>query len=339
MVLVQDPVTTTVTVRAIDTGDPIENARAYVVAGSGGPLSSGTVIIQGLTDEDGVIGDTRTLAAPQPVTGWVRRATKQDEIEFSMLDEFVSVTNVLPASAGWTSASFTPKVGSTIVVVAGFEAQDANAAQNATISNTGGLTFTPRVADGETTSTWRMGVTVWTAPVINHVGPMTITIEPNVRVEYRNYQVLQLLRADLFSTAGAIASQYSGESLAAFDITLDAAPDISSLVLSVMMGSVSTAHTGGLVGADFTQIARTELNVAAGRGLLITGYRLNSASTTVDWLERGATTRFIEGWFAGVEIELQSPYTDDRLFRQGPIAGTISNLTGLSLTVQLIPDE
>jgi hypothetical protein len=75
VVLVQDPVTTTVTVRAIDTGDPVENARVYMIADSGGPLTAGTVIIQGLTDVTGVISDTRTLAAPQPVTGWVRRAT------------------------------------------------------------------------------------------------------------------------------------------------------------------------------------------------------------------------------------------------------------------------
>jgi hypothetical protein len=75
VVLVQDPVTTTVTVRDINTGDPVENARVYMVADTGGPLSVGTVIIQGLTDVNGQISDTRTLASPQPVTGWVRRAT------------------------------------------------------------------------------------------------------------------------------------------------------------------------------------------------------------------------------------------------------------------------
>jgi hypothetical protein len=75
VVLVQDPVTTTVTVRDIETGDPVENARVYMIADSGGPLTTGTVIIQGLTNASGQISDTRTLASPQPVTGWVRRAT------------------------------------------------------------------------------------------------------------------------------------------------------------------------------------------------------------------------------------------------------------------------
>jgi hypothetical protein len=75
VVLVQDPVTTTVTVRDIDTGDPVEDARIYMIAAAGGPLSEGTVIIQALADVNGQASDTRTLASPQPVTGWVRRAT------------------------------------------------------------------------------------------------------------------------------------------------------------------------------------------------------------------------------------------------------------------------
>jgi len=75
VVLVQDPVTTTVTVRDIVTGDPVQNARVYMIADSGGPLSAGTEIINGLTDVNGQISDTRTLASNQPVTGWVRRAT------------------------------------------------------------------------------------------------------------------------------------------------------------------------------------------------------------------------------------------------------------------------
>lgn len=75
VVLVQDPVTTTVTVQDINTGSPVQNARVYMIAASGGPLAQGTVIIQGLTDVNGQISDTRTLASAQPITGWVRRAT------------------------------------------------------------------------------------------------------------------------------------------------------------------------------------------------------------------------------------------------------------------------
>jgi hypothetical protein len=73
--IVQNPVTTTVTVRDISTGSVIENARVYMIADSGGPLTAGTVIINALTNSSGQASDTRTLASDQPVTGWVRKAT------------------------------------------------------------------------------------------------------------------------------------------------------------------------------------------------------------------------------------------------------------------------
>jgi hypothetical protein len=56
-------------------GTPIQNARVYVVADTGGPMTAGDEIINGLSDVDGEISDTRTYASDQPITGWVRKAS------------------------------------------------------------------------------------------------------------------------------------------------------------------------------------------------------------------------------------------------------------------------
>ena len=70
-------VTTTITVVDIDTGSAIQNANVYLLAGAGGPLTEGTVIIgtSTLTDVNGQVSDTRSLGSNQPITGRVRRAS------------------------------------------------------------------------------------------------------------------------------------------------------------------------------------------------------------------------------------------------------------------------
>ena len=75
--VVSGQVTTTITVVDINTGSPIENANVYLLAGAGGPLTEGTVIIAAatLTNASGIVSDTRSLGSNQPVTGRVRRAT------------------------------------------------------------------------------------------------------------------------------------------------------------------------------------------------------------------------------------------------------------------------
>jgi hypothetical protein len=73
--VVSGQVTTTITVVITGTTTPIQNARVYLVAGAGGPLSQGTVIFNDLTDVNGQVEDIRSLASDQPVTGWVRKST------------------------------------------------------------------------------------------------------------------------------------------------------------------------------------------------------------------------------------------------------------------------
>lgn len=68
--------TFTVTVKNIDTGSALENARVYVTAAAGGGLSEGTVIIDKvLTNASGQVSDTRSYGSDQPYTGSIRLAS------------------------------------------------------------------------------------------------------------------------------------------------------------------------------------------------------------------------------------------------------------------------
>jgi hypothetical protein len=69
-----DTVPITVTVLDVLTGDPIQNARVFIEADSGGPASAGEDILTGLTNASGVITGT-TEYVSQPVVGKVRRAS------------------------------------------------------------------------------------------------------------------------------------------------------------------------------------------------------------------------------------------------------------------------
>jgi hypothetical protein len=65
-----------ITVNVVNSaGSAIENARVYMVAGSGGPQTLGTLILNALTSAVGVASGSSSVASDQPVTGWVRKAS------------------------------------------------------------------------------------------------------------------------------------------------------------------------------------------------------------------------------------------------------------------------
>ena len=73
---INNTVTVKVTVKDADDTSPIEGARVYLKAAAGGPLSEGTVILNGLSSASGIVQDTGfNYTSDQPVTGWVRRGT------------------------------------------------------------------------------------------------------------------------------------------------------------------------------------------------------------------------------------------------------------------------
>lgn len=72
--VVAGAVTLTITVQ--DTaGSVIQGARAYILAGAGGDLTEGTVLISTLTDVNGQVSLTQTYSLDQPITGRVRKSS------------------------------------------------------------------------------------------------------------------------------------------------------------------------------------------------------------------------------------------------------------------------
>lgn len=69
--------TVPISIRALDSSTllPIENARVYLKAALGGPESTGTMLLTGLTDASGYLTGTYGWSADQPVVGWVRKAS------------------------------------------------------------------------------------------------------------------------------------------------------------------------------------------------------------------------------------------------------------------------
>ena len=86
--VVAGQVTTTITVRDIDTGNVIQGARVYLV-GSGGALD-GVTIFNTLTDVDGKVSDTRSLAVAQDVIGRVRLNTSPNFYKTVPISETIS---------------------------------------------------------------------------------------------------------------------------------------------------------------------------------------------------------------------------------------------------------
>jgi hypothetical protein len=75
-VTVQNAVTVKVTVKDVNTGAVIENARVLLEAAAGGDLTAGTDILSALTNSSGVVQDTAfNFTNTQPVTGKVRKST------------------------------------------------------------------------------------------------------------------------------------------------------------------------------------------------------------------------------------------------------------------------
>lgn len=98
--VVAGQVTTLIHVVDIDTGADIENANVYLLADAGGPLTEGTVIIgtSTLTDVNGEVSDTRSLASDQPIIGRVRRATSA----YGTLYKTAPITGTIDSATGFT---------------------------------------------------------------------------------------------------------------------------------------------------------------------------------------------------------------------------------------------
>lgn len=100
MTVVTGQVTTTVTAKDAFTSALIQDARVYLTADSGGAIAAGTVIINGLTDANGEISDTRSLTQNQPVSGYVRKSSPGGDLyQSTPLSGTISTANGLTLTA------------------------------------------------------------------------------------------------------------------------------------------------------------------------------------------------------------------------------------------------
>jgi hypothetical protein len=85
-----DVVPVTITVKDINNQNPIENARVFIEAASGGPLPQGTDILTGLTNSNGIFaGETEYVN--QPIFGRVRRAS----INYGTLYKSAAISSII----------------------------------------------------------------------------------------------------------------------------------------------------------------------------------------------------------------------------------------------------
>ena len=75
VVAVIESVPVTVIAKDIIDSSLLQNARVRITADTGGPLTPGTVIVEGLTDVNGEITANMRYSSDQPITGKVRKST------------------------------------------------------------------------------------------------------------------------------------------------------------------------------------------------------------------------------------------------------------------------
>lgn len=73
-ITIVESVPVTFTVQSLS-GTPVENARVYITAAAGGPLTEGTVLFNDLTNASGVATFNLNYSSDQPITGTVRKGS------------------------------------------------------------------------------------------------------------------------------------------------------------------------------------------------------------------------------------------------------------------------
>ena len=96
---ISNPVTTLITVKNI-AGTIIVGARVYLVCGSGGPITEGTVIFNELTNSSGQVSDSRSIASDQPVSGWVRMSSLEPFYKTAYITGPIDSDNGLTITVG-----------------------------------------------------------------------------------------------------------------------------------------------------------------------------------------------------------------------------------------------
>jgi hypothetical protein len=181
-------------------------------------------------------------------------------------------------TGGYTTGSLTIPASSLVVcsIQAMSNGGSTDFSASLTISDSVGLTWTPRITVGNATA-WSIGQRVWTAP-FTAGGSITITADcgANDIYQYRVH-VVSFTGANT-SSIGATASSGSFGTSGSQSLTLSAGPNSSSYVLGFLQGDDS-GSTGASEGVGWTQLYENYTLFGTYNSQYITGH----TSTTVNW--------------------------------------------------------
>jgi hypothetical protein len=316
--VVSGQVTTTITVVDVTDGSPLQNARVYLVAGAGGPLTAGTVIFNTLTDSSGQVSDIRSLATDQPVIGWVRKASRGSLRVDSDTDVLQRTAN-LPSTTAFTLMGYAQRVsnrsGSTLPQIL-CKLQDATNANSYSLTWAGldGLQLWKRTGgvSNQTNFTYEPAIGEWFAFAITASGTAAGT--------HKGYVwPLDTLAAEVQSTSGiAFTPSF---------MTVGTHPSTATNWADVRLANVRAWDTA---------LSQAELEAE-----LLTQAPVRTANLNTAWVDDGVD---ISGngrnWtITDTTFSPLSPYPIAPFYKSSPLTGTIDNAVGLSLTAQMIRDE
>lgn len=186
-------------------------------------------------------------------------------------------------TGSYTTGSFTSESSGLLVVAAYFMTNSgsggADRSGDLTISDSAGLTWTPRVNAGNA-DLFAIGARVWTAPVTAG-GSMTVTIDCGANSIYA-YQVhiYSYTGYNTSTPTGATATGTHGSTSGNFTDTLSAAPASTSEVVGVLAVSPGQGTTDAAPGTGWTEIYQSITDWDHGSQSQV---RAGSTSTAVAW--------------------------------------------------------
>lgn len=229
-------------------------------------------------------------------------------------------------TGAYTTAAFTPSANSLLVVVAGAMENNGtgNIGSGLTILDSQGLTWTQQIVMDNTTS-WAMGMSVWTAPVTAGVAT-TVTVDCGAFDIYGyTVDVLNYTGYDTLAPVGGKAQNTNGPVDGVFSFNLSSAPESTSEVLGIMYTDTNGAQTVA-PGTGWTELGENRTDPTNNMQHLET--RAGSTSAAVSWndvQELGGTVW--KSMFGALEIKAGATGGSDRIVGGGG-ADTIQSYGG-----------
>jgi len=229
-------------------------------------------------------------------------------------------------TSGYTTAAFTPSNASLLVVQVGGQTAGGSGDIGAafTISDTAGLTWTPR-ANAAMTGSFATGTRQWTAPVTTGVS-MTVTVDcgANDIAQYL-VSIVDVTGYDTGTPVGATVQDTSVASDGADTITLSAGTAASSVVVGGRCGGpTGTGTILAAAGSAHTEVH--DLNATSALGLHTQVCDLGATSTAFSWTDTANGTGVCDHACVGVAIEVKAAATSST------IEGEASGLFGGEFT-------